>query len=129
MQVPLLSISLMRNLVQRLSAVGDDGGWYDILHRQVLVQSLLSRLHHSLRAQADMDLVTAVLGLLIVLAKTEPGCSAILSSDLSLMVWLPLSDVKQATKEWLPVFQLCIQVLYISDGQFAHCEPDTCYRV
>ena len=110
MQVPLLSISLMRNLVQRLSAVGDDGGWYDIVHRQVLVQSLLSRLHHSLRAQADMDLVTAVLGLLIAVAKTEPGCSAILSSDLSLMVWLPLSDVKQATKEWLPVFQLCIQV-------------------
>ena len=100
----------MRNLVQRLSAVGDDGGWYDIVHRQVLVQSLLSRLHHSLRAQADMDLVTAVLGLLIAVAKTEPGCSAILSSDLSLMVWLPLSDVKQATKEWLPVFQLCIQV-------------------
>ena len=112
MQVPVLSISLMRNLVQRLSAVngGDDGEWYDILHRQVLAQSLLSRLHHSLRAQTDMDLITAVLGLLIAIAKTVPGCSAILSSDLSLMVWLPLSDVKQATKEWLPGFQLCIQV-------------------
>ena len=102
----------MRILVQRLSAIsdGDDGDWNDILHRQVLVQSLLSRLHHSLRAQTDIDLVTTVLGLLIAIAKTEPGCSAILSSDLSLLLWLPLSDVKQATKEWLPIFQLCIQV-------------------
>ena len=111
-QVPILSISLMRNLVQRLSAASGEGPdcWYHILHRQVLVQSLLSRLHHSLRGQMHMDLVTAVLGLLIALAKTELGCSALLSSNLALMVWLPLSDVKQATKEWLPVFQLGIQV-------------------
>ena len=102
----------MRNVIQRLSAAsGDDADcWYHILHRQVLVQSLLSRLHHSLRGQTHMDLVTAILGLLIALAKTEPGCSALLSSNLALMVWLPLSDVKQATKEWLPVFQLGIQV-------------------
>jgi hypothetical protein len=96
----------LRNLIQRLSC----GVWYSVVHHHVLVQSLLSRLHHSLRRQADSDLVQTVLGLLISVGKSEPGCGALLSSDLAQMLWLPLSDVKQATKEWIPVFQLCVQL-------------------
>ncbi len=56
------------------------------------------------------------------LHRSRPGCNALLSSDLAQMLWLPLSDVKQANNEWLPVFRLSLQLaagLLSAGGQLA----------
>ena len=49
-------------------------------------------------------------GILLLIAKTDVGCSSLLASDLDQMVWLPLSDIKQANPDWVPVFQLSLQL-------------------
>lgn len=74
------------------------------------MQALLSKLHHSLSRREDTDVLRAVLGLLLVVAKCEAGCAALLTADLAQMLWLPLGEVKQATPEWVPVFQLSLQL-------------------
>ncbi|TRY70692.1 hypothetical protein TCAL_16356 [Tigriopus californicus] len=106
--VPVLAVSLLRNLIHRLD---DPSLWFDLFHKQVILQALLSQVHHCLHRQRDTNVILALLGLLSVMAKSEQGCQALLSSDLAQMIWLPLSEVKQANNEWVPVFQISLQFL------------------
>lgn len=106
--VPVLAVSLLRNLIHRLD---DPGLWFDLFHKQVVLQALLSQVHHCLHRQRDTNVILALLGLLSVMAKSKQGCQALLSSDLAQMIWLPLSEVKQANNEWVPVFQISLQFL------------------
>ncbi len=111
-QVPVLAVNLLRNLLQRLSNKTDDDHsniWFPVFHRRVLLQTLLSRLHHDLRARQRPELAQSVLGILTLLARTPMGSEAMLASDLSQMLWLPLADVRQLS-EWLPVFKLSLQL-------------------
>ncbi len=74
-RIPILSLTLLRNLIQRLCSVSpsakDGGVWFPVVHSHVLVQALLSRVHHSLRRNADADLIQTTLGLLIAITKYE----------------------------------------------------------
>ena len=66
-----------------------------------------------------------------MIAKTNVGCSSLLASDLSQMIWLPLSDVKQATPaaEWIPVFQLSLQLITTLLRIGRHEAVDNCITV
>ena len=144
-QPPILAIGLLRNLLQRLD---DPSIWYPVIHRNVMVQALLSRLHNSLKKQGDTDLIHSIFGLLISIAKTEPGCTAIIASgpsqvstnvqissltyatfNIFQLLWLPLSDVKQATKEWISVFQLGLQLATTLLKVGGHQAVDQCVDV
>eukprot|EP00095_Tigriopus_kingsejongensis_P005661 maker-scaffold209_size256900-snap-gene-1.27 protein:Tk05661 transcript:maker-scaffold209_size256900-snap-gene-1.27-mRNA-1 annotation:"nucleoporin nup188 homolog" len=106
--VPILALSLLRNLIHRLD---DPMIWFDLFHKQVMLQALLCQVHHCLHRQRDTHVILALMGVLSVMARSERGCEALLASDLAQMIWLPLSEVKQANKEWIPVFQMCLQLL------------------
>ena len=79
--------------------------WYATLHEVAFVQTILSGTHHLIRFRQRPDFIYANLSLLLTLARTQDGCNAILSNDLSQLLWLPLSAIKHgASKEWIPVF-------------------------
>ncbi len=107
-QIPVLCLSLLRHLLSRFQ---QSQTWLEIFHRKILLQTLLCQLHHNLRRQNDTEIIHAILGLLILVARTAKGSDGLLTSDLAQMIWLPLSDVKQATPEWIPVFQLSLQLM------------------
>ena len=95
-QSPVLAVSLFRSLVLRLN---DPDLWFPTVHQAVLLQALLSQLHHDLRAGARSRLSSEVLALLGTMARTEVGARALLASDLDQMLWLPLSEVKQVSQK------------------------------
>jgi len=118
-KIDTLLVGLLRTLIVRLSASPDGtmientlyqlddrkNNWYSNLHEVALVQSILSGTHHLIRFRQRPDFINANLSLLLTLARTHDGCNAILSNDLSQLLWLPLSSIKQgASKEWIPVF-------------------------
>ena len=118
-KIDILIVGLLRNLVVRLSVFSEStcvegtsshsdsrrNNWYPALHEVALVQTILSGTHHLIRFRQRPDFIQANLSLLLTLARTQDGCNAILSNDLSQLLWLPLSSIKQgAPKEWIPVF-------------------------
>ena len=118
-KIDTLLVGLLRNLIVRLSASpegttidntlyqigGRKNNWYSTFHEVALVQSILSGTHHLIRFRQRPDFINANISLLLTLARTHEGCNAILSNDLSQLLWLPLSSIKQgASKEWIPVF-------------------------
>ena len=84
----VLALGLLRGLLQRLPEVTE---WHDILHQRSLVMSILSHSHHSLRSTTNPEVIQASFGLLLTLSKTSEGCQGLLATDLSQMIWLPLS--------------------------------------
>ena len=116
--IEILAIGLLRNLVIRLNASSEavatenipskhsrNSLWFFAFHETALVQTILSGAHHYIRFRQRPDFIHGSLTLLLTLSRTVVGCNAILSSDLSQLLWLPLSSIKQgASKEWIPVF-------------------------
>ena len=104
----VIALGLLRGLLQRLPEVKE---WMGILHQRSLVMSVLSHSHHSLRSTSNAEVIQASLGLLLTLSKTAEGCQCLLATDLSQMIWLPLSSInKKLTKEWIQVFTLALQL-------------------
>ena len=75
----ILSLCLLQNLLARFSK---PSLWQATLHERSVVQSLLSTLHHALRARARPDLARDCLGLLILIGRTEVGCDALVSRQM-----------------------------------------------
>ena len=120
-QIDILLMGLLRNLVVRLSAaievtgistedsaskeISRNNNWFPAFHEAALIHTILSGAHHFIRFRQRPDFIYSSLSLLLTLARTRVGTKAILSSDLSQLLWLPLSSIKQgASKEWIPVF-------------------------
>lgn len=107
--VGIMALSLLRNLLQRLP---DSVSLVGTLHERSLILGVLSTTHHCIRTRSYPDLVQASLSLLLAVAKRPWGCSALLSSDLSQLLWLPLSCLG-TPKAWLTVFLLSIQLAVV----------------
>ena len=111
-QFAIMSVDLLRNLVNRIREPSE---WYPAFHYHVLMQALLSRLNWCLTAQRQPDLCQAILGLLCLVAREKQGLDALLSSNLSQLVWLPLSDVGKkssagGSQDWTRVFRLALNL-------------------
>ena len=72
----VLSLCLLQNLLARFPSATF---WQATLHERSVVQSLLSSLHHAVRARSRPDLARDCLGLLILIGRTETGCDALVS--------------------------------------------------
>lgn len=102
----VLSTGLLRNLVERLNA---PKVWLDIFHRKLVLMSMVSHLHHCLRGHRHPEVAQALFSFLIPIAKSEDGCRALILTNLSQMLWLPLADIKLTVDAaWLSVFRLAI---------------------
>ena len=111
-QVPILELGLLRNILVRFQEQKDFGSeiWFPILHNQALIQTVLSIAHHAIRHKERPELINAASGVLLTIAKSKTGCHAILNNDLTQLLWLPLSNIHQANKDWIPVFSLVLHV-------------------
>lgn len=104
----VLALGLLRGLLQRLP---DVQYWFPILHQKSILMSILSHCHHNLRAGQHPEVIQASFGLLLTLSKSQQGCHALLSTDLSQLIWLPLSSInKKLDQEWILVFTLALQL-------------------
>ncbi len=118
----VLAVDLLRNLVQRIKEPTE---WYPPFHYHVLSQTLMSKLSQCLTAEKHPELCQSILGLLSLVARAQQGLDAVLSSDLSQLLWLPLSDVGKrgsVGKEWTQVFRLAVNLssyLQVQGGQMA----------
>lgn len=81
-------------------------------------------------------MVQANLGLLILLARTKPGSQAIITSNLSQMLWLPLSEIKPGTAHpalaadpWAPVYELSLRLAGCLLRSVGHEAFETCVDV
>ena len=131
-----MAVNLLGNLIQRLrdaSGGSSESAWYPIFHERLLLQTLLSRVHHSLRtcggkedpaaASAAAEVVHGVLGVLLLIARSGKGCCSLLASgDLPQMLWLPLAGVRLSAgkEEWLPVFKVALQLATVMLRQAKH---------
>ena len=114
-QVAILALGVMNRLMQKL--VMDAKYWHEELHKRSMVLAVTSCAHHGIQSLKP-DLVLACLSLLLTLAKSEEGCSAILTSDLGQLLWLPLCNIRmKLTKDWILVFnvglRLALQILRV----------------
>ena len=106
--LPVLAVNLLRNLMHRIE---DSQVWLEVLHRTVIVQTILTKAHHCLRQMKEPAVIQAILNALLVIGSTEKGCRSLLACDLSELLWLPLSNVKLANKDWIPVFNISLHLI------------------
>lgn len=120
-QVPILELGLLRNLLTRFSSAQAEAGggstgagdrWFQVIHERALVQTVVSMGHHALRTRERPELVTSALGVLLTLVKSgKQGCDSVLNNDLVHLLWLPLSELKDLSKEWIGVFTLTLELV------------------
>ena len=59
-------------------------------------------------SRSHPEVVAAALGVLMTMVRSKAGCNSVLNNDLNTLLWLPLSDMSQASKDWIPVFCLAL---------------------
>ena len=137
LKVAVLSVSLVRGLCDRLINTSGDSrnsccsssSWFEAFHRNSVFQASTSQLHHCLnratktpQGNKRLELIKSILGLFTLIGNTKVGCDALLSSDLSQIVWLPLSNVnpsqsisngeiQNSNHPWNSVFKLSVELM------------------
>ena len=136
-QVPMLTLGILRNLLARFSDESDDCGhvWFPVLHERAVIQTVLSITHHSLRAKNRVDLIQSAMAVLLVISRSKLGSNALLNNDLSQLLWLPLSTIKNSSKGWINVFTMAMHLasnlLRVGSNQLWNRQyrSPPCYRI
>ncbi len=120
-QFAIVTVDLLTMLIHRIKEPAE---WFPPLHRHVLVQTLLAKLNEAMIAERQPELCQSILGLLCLVAKCPQGFDALLTSNLSHLVWMPLSDVGKrrgfpgsSGAQWARVFRLSLNLAALLQAQ------------
>jgi len=109
-----LTLALLQTLISRFS---QERGWLAEVHSEASLQLLVTAAGSCCRHKAAPSLVSRILELLVEVAGSNSGATALLNHPLDQQIWLPLSDLP-ATEEWsepvLHGLELCSTLLRTS---------------